>query len=346
MPVSKKNSLPRCLLITHKTMSSRMQKIKMSEHDGKFEGKYRFIFLVFGIIFFFACHNYMQELIMSLPGFDIGIMLGYLEVLGVTICSGIERSVVNDTARKAPWSSYWMLCLFLLISSATSNIALAYINYPTKVVFRSCKLIPTMLISMLYLGKKITRKELLFGVMISVGMILFGYADFKVSPNFNLIGIMLVCISVAADSFLPNYQEKIFEHGSSRLEVTYYTNILCLASMTFFFSLNGELQKGFAYAFANPRALLYMGIYTFLAYVAIGFHMALVKEYGGITTVLVGNTRKALTVVMSFVMFPKPISLLYIFGGIFVFGGLCAVAYYKEIEKKQSKHSGGDDSKV
>ena len=78
--------------------------------------------------------------------------------------------------------------------------------------------------------------------MISVGMVLFGYADFKVSPDFNIMGIGLVCVSVAADSFLPNYQEKIFDHGSSRLEVTYYTNILCLAAMTFFFSLNGELQ--------------------------------------------------------------------------------------------------------
>lgn len=50
-----------------------------------------FWFLVIGIFFFFGCHNYMQELIMSLPGFKIGIFLGYLEVLGVTICTYIER---------------------------------------------------------------------------------------------------------------------------------------------------------------------------------------------------------------------------------------------------------------
>jgi len=33
----------------------------------------RFLVLVAGIIFFFGCHNYMQELIMSLPGFKVGI---------------------------------------------------------------------------------------------------------------------------------------------------------------------------------------------------------------------------------------------------------------------------------
>lgn len=31
----------------------------------------RFWVLVCGILFFFGCHNYMQELIMSLPGFKV-----------------------------------------------------------------------------------------------------------------------------------------------------------------------------------------------------------------------------------------------------------------------------------
>lgn len=31
----------------------------------------KFWFLVTGIMFFFGCHNYMQELIMSLPGFKV-----------------------------------------------------------------------------------------------------------------------------------------------------------------------------------------------------------------------------------------------------------------------------------
>jgi hypothetical protein len=37
----------------------------------KGERNAKFMFLVVGIIFFFGCHNYMQELIMSLPGFKV-----------------------------------------------------------------------------------------------------------------------------------------------------------------------------------------------------------------------------------------------------------------------------------
>ena len=142
-------------------------------------------------------------------------------------------------------------------------------------------------------------------------------------------------ISVVADAFLPNFQERVFEHGSSRIEVTYFTNILCLAAMSISFSFTGDLQVAFGYAFANPHALFLMTIYTFLAYIAITFHMALVQEFGGIVTVLVGNTRKAITIVLSFVLFPKPVSVLYIWGGVLVFGSLIGNAFMKE------RHSGG-----
>jgi solute carrier family 35 (adenosine 3'-phospho 5'-phosphosulfate transporter), member B3 len=153
-----------------------------------------------------------------------------------------------------------------------------------------------------------------------------------------LLGILLVSVSVVADAFLPNFQERVFDHGSSRIEVTFFTNIITLGAMTIAFIPTGDLPVAFNYAMANPYALQLFIIYTFLAYIAITFHMALVKEFGGIVTVLVGNTRKAITIVLSFLLFPKPLSIYYAFGGVLVFGSLCGNAYMKE---KSSNGSGG-----
>ena len=100
--------------------------------------------------------------------------------------------------------------------------------------------------------------------------------------------------------------------------------------MTIAFTTTGDLQTAVSYALANPHALFLMIIYTFLAYIAITFHMALVKEFGGIVTVLVGNTRKAITIALSFVLFPKPLSIYYAFGGVLVFGSLIGNAFMKE----------------
>lgn len=143
-------------------------------------------------------------------------------------------------------------------------------------------------------------------------------------------GIVLVCISVVADAFLPNFQERVFDQGSSRIEVTYFTNILCLTAMTAAFTVTGDIPHAISYASTNPHALFLMALYTFLAYIAISFHMALVKEFGGIVTVLVGNSRKAMTIVLSFLLFPKPVSNLYYGGGILVFGSLIGNAVMKE----------------
>ena len=203
----------------------------------------RFFTLVGGILFFFGIHNFLQEYIMQLPGFTVGVFLGYLEVLGVTICSSIERKVDGETERRAPWSAYAGLCFCLLVSSATSNIALNYINYPTKVVFRSCKLIPTICISIFFNKKRVETYEVFFCVLITLGMVVFAIADFNVSPNFHPMGVILVSVSVLADAFLPNLQERVFDGGSSRGEVTYYTNISCLSAMTVLFMYTGDIKK-------------------------------------------------------------------------------------------------------
>ena len=96
--------------------------------------------LAFAVFFFFGIHNYLQEAIMSVPDFNFGVMLGYLEVFGVTVCSFLERKyIARETNRVAPLSAYPLLTFCLLSSSSLSNLSLNYINFPTKVVFRSCK---------------------------------------------------------------------------------------------------------------------------------------------------------------------------------------------------------------
>ena len=96
--------------------------------------------LVSGVFFFFGIHNYLQEAIMSVHNYRYGVMLGYLEVFGVTVCSFLERKyIARETQRRAPLSAYPLLTVCLMSSSSLSNLALNYINFPTKVVFRSCK---------------------------------------------------------------------------------------------------------------------------------------------------------------------------------------------------------------
>lgn len=65
--------------------------------------------------------------------------------------------------------------------------------------------------------------------------------------------------------------------------------------------------------------------------------MTMVKTFGSVPAVLVGNSRKTMTICLSFLLFPKPFSPLYVYGGLLVLAGLTATAVLKQQEGKKDK---------
>lgn len=302
----------------------------------------QFAVLVAGVFLFFGIHNFLQEAIMHIDGFSHGIMLAYFEVLGVAVCSFVEREyIVMERGRKAPLSAYPFLTACLLSSSALSNISLNYINFPTKVVFRSCKLIPTMIVASVVHKKVFSVTEYVCAVAACAGLVMFAAADWELSPSFHPIGLALVSLSVCADAVLPNAQEGLFKLGSSRLEVTLYTNIFTLGIMTLTTAMSGDLVGCLQKMMVNRRLATYFAIYTFIAYIAISFHMNVVKRYGGVSAVVVATGRKGMTLIVSFLLFPKVFSWLYPFGSVLVLGGLTAASLTKIWSKPNIKTTNG-----
>mmetsp|Transcript_16697 Transcript_16697/g.23666 ORF Transcript_16697/g.23666 Transcript_16697/m.23666 type:complete len:386 (+) Transcript_16697:159-1316(+) len=297
--------------------------------------------LSLGMFVFFGAHNILQEAIMKIPGFTHGIMLGYFEVVGVTICSFLERNyIARERGRVAPLRSYTALTLCLMMSSSFSNMSLNFINFPTKVVFRSCKLIPAMVIATIINRRVFRSSEYLAAFSITIGLILFAAADWKLTPSFNPIGLVLVSLSVIADAVLPNLQENLFTHGSSRLEVIYYSNIFALVFMTMSTFISGDLFAVFKLASMDPHLQLYLVIYTAISYIAITFYMKIVKKFGGVVAVLLATVRKAMTLSLSFLLFPKDFSWYYVFGAVLVLGGLLAASLIKQMTPKQDNNMG------
>ncbi len=191
-------------------------------------------------------------------GFTFGVMLGWMEVLGVTLFSGLERSSLpyfgNGEARRprmAPWQAYPPLTCCLLMSSSLASWSLNYINFPTKVVFRSCKLLPTMIMAY-FMGnaKRFTYVEVGSAMAVCAGLITFAAGDRSLSnPQFHPFGLTLVSLSVFADAILPNAQEKLFRsYDSSKSEVMFFTNIYTLVAQTCSALLSGDLVGMFRFA--------------------------------------------------------------------------------------------------
>lgn len=327
--------------------SSSDQKSMKGNHGDQFDKmpkSLQLIILTVGMFIFFGTHNVLQEAIMKLPDFKYGVMLGYMEVVGVTLGSYIERKyVAKETDRKAPLTAYPLLTLCLLTSSGLSNMSLNYINFPTKVVFRSCKLVPTMIIASIVNKRVFSSLEYVLAFAVCMGLILFAAADWQLTPTFHPFGLVLVSLSVVADSILPNAQENLFNCGSSRLEVTLYSNFFTLIAMTITTLLSGDLLGFLNYIMGQNTLYLYMSVYTLISYVAVSFFMQIVKKFGAVTGVLAATARKAMTLILSFLIFPKAFSWYYVFGAVLVLGGLLASSLVKIHKKNQAVKSAGTE---
>ena len=281
---------------------------------------WQLFWLTMSVFLFFGSHNLLQEALMQILERQHGVMLGYLEVLGVTVCTAMEALAVSDYRRQAPLSAYPPLVLCLLSSSALSNWSLNYINFPTKVVFRSSKLIPTMILASILHKQIFSMTEYGCATAICAGLVLFAAADWRTTPSFHPIGLLLVTLSVVADAVLPNAQQAIFSrYQASRLEVTLYTNILTLVAYTVTTAVTGEITALTDLVLDPPEdqsGMLpyYLLLYTLVSYLAITAHMTVVRKYGGVAAIVVATARKGLTLILSFLLFPKAFSFYYLAG--------------------------------
>jgi len=198
-----------------------------------------------------------------------------------------------------------------------------------------------MMIATLINKRSFTRVEYMCAGAISLGLIMFAAADWKLTPSFNPFGILLVSLSVVADSVLPNAQERLFRYGASRLEVTLYTNFFTLVAMTGITLVSGDLLGILSHAASNQTLIMYMIVFTAISYAAISTYMQIVKRFGGVAAVLLTTARKGMTLILSFLLFPKAFSWYYVAGAMMVLGGLLIVSL-----KKQSKPKAGSQDKT
>lgn len=188
--------------------------------------------------------------------------------------------------------------------------------------------------------------EYFFAFCTCLGLVFFAAADWTTAPSFHPIGLAFVTLSVCADAVLPNAQERLFRMGSTRLEVTVFTNVFTLIAMTITTFLSGDLMGLYNFVKESPDSTTlthYIMVYTFVAYIAISFHMSVVRRFGGVSAVLVATGRKGMTLIVSFLLFPKKFSWLYVVGALMVLGGLMMSSLHKIRNKKKNATKSGHE---
>lgn len=92
-----------------------------------------------------------------------------------------------------------------------SNWALSFVNYPTQVLAKSCKMIPVMLMRIVINGKRYKLREYVNVVLITIGISVFTFYSKKAKgeASNSLFGLFLLFASLALDGLTGPTQENM-----------------------------------------------------------------------------------------------------------------------------------------
>ncbi|XP_048487767.1 adenosine 3'-phospho 5'-phosphosulfate transporter 2 [Plutella xylostella] len=275
-------------------------------------------------VFVFLCYlayGYFLELIFSAPEVkSISLYITLVQFIITTLLSYVETLIRSPIKRKVPLKTYALLAALTLGTMSLSNLALSYLNYPTQLIFKSCKLIPVMLGSIIILNKRYGFLDYVAAIIMCVGLTMFTLADSQTSPNFDAFGVLVICLALLCDAIIGNVQEKAMkQHQASNNEVVFYSYLIACGYLLAITGATGVLMEGVSYTARKPLTM-YSNIFllSVSGYMGLQAVLTLVRTGGATVAVTVTTMRKAVSIVISFVLFSKPFVWQYAWSGLLV----------------------------
>lgn len=312
----------------------------------KFNQVLQFLILALGIIIFYVLYGYTQEWIYTNPLFkSFGWFLTGIQFVYYAIFAILEQSIyklLNSQEkmekRQKPIKVYALIAFLFVATMGCSNTALAYLNFPTQVIFKCCKLIPVMLAGVLIQNKRYGYLDFLAAALMTIGLIFFILADVSVTPNFDYTGVALISLALAADAAIGNVQERTMKKlNAPNLEMILYS--YAFGSIYIFIGLQifGGILEPLKVSFSNPEIFTTSLIFSLSGYVGLQFVLEMIRFFGAFTTVAVTTGRKALTIIISFLLFEKPFVMQYLWSGLIVIAGIFLNVYSRNRSKLSAR---------
>mmetsp|Transcript_16993 Transcript_16993/g.53984 ORF Transcript_16993/g.53984 Transcript_16993/m.53984 type:complete len:353 (-) Transcript_16993:3247-4305(-) len=324
---------------------------------------------------FFLAHDALQERIYRFPGYDFPLFMTSFEFFSCALFPFIEIRLRGVDMSSTPLASYGLLTLVIVPAMSLGTASLSHVSYPLKVrwpaapraplergqpgdaqgrdfvvqvVAKSCKLIPTMVVGGLMLGKRYGVGSYAAAACLCLGLVGFSASDTAVSQHkeSTYVGVVMLVMAVALDSITPNFQQRLLTRGAkaSEAEVMLFTNLLGLIPLTMVGISTGEFIKAVEFCMQTPRVAFYLTVFALCTYLGVACYMRLVSQFSGVAAITVTTGRKVATVILSFIIFPKPFHWGYAVSGVVLLAGI--LINYVAGGKKDKPKGDNPDSKA
>jgi len=222
------------------------------------------------------------------------------------------------------------MSFFMVATMGLSNVSCTYLSYPTQVMFKSSKLIPVMIGGRFINGRRFTILEYSSALLLVCGLTIMTLNDVYITPEFHLTGIFLISGALVSDAFISNLQEKTLkDYNVTQREMVFFSHTVGALYLLVFQLLTNQLHSAMQFCASNPSVYLFMALFSIFGYVGITFVLAMLKLYDSFIAMTVTSCRKFLTIALSFMLFPKPITFETVVAVGIVFCGIGLHIYTK-----------------
>ena len=270
---------------------------------------------------------------------------------------------VPKTKRKyliAPLNEFVYCSLSNILSSWCQYEALKYVNFPTQILSKACKLLAVMLMSQVINKKRYKRIEYLFALSITSGMCFFLFGNQQLQDNYTkrlhqvdsvprnlsvpfdqsaidqphthsfLDGLLILALYVTFDAFTSNWQGKLFEkYGISSLQMMAIVNFYSIGFTLVSLTETGSLLDSLKLVLSCGELLRDCFLLSVCSATGQLFVFYTIARFGPLIFTTIMTLRQALAILLSCLIYKHHLSLLSVFGICLVFATLFYQIHYK-----------------
>lgn len=305
----------------------------------------------------------LNEALVTLPGVPHGITWWSITMqfvwctllpIGVRSASSqVARSVVpkDDSAGHGwivvrlvrEWLPFAALSAAVFLGNGLSQYSTHYVEFTLKIVAKSSKLLPTMLIAN-FVGNagQYGATDYAAASLLCIGTAMFSYGGGRatagnIDSKANLMfGMTALGVSCLFDGFVPNAQQRLMRTGVDATSLMARTNALGALGGIVSLMFRPDTGSIVAFVLEVPKVLLLIsGIGLSLAS-SVLCYTELVQGMGSVFTVGVATLRKTVSLVLSYLLFAgKSLSSIRVSGLVLVGVGLLLAERQAASRKKK-----------
>ncbi|ORY82122.1 UAA transporter [Protomyces lactucae-debilis] len=317
----------------------------------------RLLFCVAAIYTAYLSWAILQERIATTPYgsdkqiFRAAFVLNTAQSLAATLTGSLYLLLTQKTARSSliktlypSVSAFWHFAAISITSSLASPFgyaSLRYIDYPTQILGKSCKLLPVMALGVIVYGQKFPAHKYAVVLLVTIGVALFTLfapASNKskkggAQAEQSLYGLLLLSINLLLDGLTNSTQDAMFKKFKlSGPSMMVGLNLLSSVLVSgYLLSPLGNTELASSLSFMRQHPAIVQDIALFALCGATG-QLAIfytLQHFGSLALVTVTLTRKMFTMLLSVLWFGHALTKGQMVGVALVFGGISAEAVFK-----------------